>query len=186
MTEPGEQSEGGESLRPVTIESASRDQASRLIEIQRNCYLTSYVHPEHNITEADILAKNAKLKAESIRELISDPYEVWLVAKQGEEVVGFVEAKKARDGNEQRISRLFVLPEYQGKHIGHRLIQQALSKLDPNKNVVLQVNQYNESVIRFYGSFGFRDIGEGKPIKISDKTVPTRKMELERHLSVSS
>jgi ribosomal protein S18 acetylase RimI-like enzyme len=185
MTESGEQSVRDENLKPVTIEPASPDQAPSLIEIQRKCYLSSYVHTEYGITEADILAKNASLKDETVRRLIGEPFEVWLVAKRGEEVVGFVEAKKIHGDKAQRISRLFVLPEQQGKRIGQRLMQQALSQLDPNEKVILQVNQYNGSVIRFYEQFGFRDIGEGKPIKISeDKTIPTRKMVLDRHLNV--
>lgn len=189
--ELNEQQQSNEHLRGLSIKRATPEQARSLIEIQQQCYLQSYVHPEHGIDMDDIRKKVDQLgkdrTVESIAKRVDNPNEHWLVAKAGEKVVGFIEAKVSIDDEPQRISRLFVLPEYQGKGVGGNLMQQALFQLDQTAPVALQVDQFNDNTINFYRRFGFQDSGEGKAIKITDsKSIPTREMVLDRHPQLPS
>jgi ribosomal protein S18 acetylase RimI-like enzyme len=170
----------------ISVEAACPEQVEELVKIQQSCYSDAYVHPEHNITAEDIKAKNKQLEKprylEKTRMRITDANEIWLAAKSGDKIVGFVEAKKDNGNGEQRISRIFVRPEYQNKSAGRQLMNEVLSRLDKNKPVLLQVDKYNQRTIHFYGNFGFQTVGEGKPIGLpTGKEIPTVVMKLDRH-----
>jgi GNAT superfamily N-acetyltransferase len=60
---------------------------------------------------------------------------------------------------------LSILPDFQGKGIGKRLLQTALDWLGTEKEVVLQVVSYNEKAIAFYRALGFVSTG---PVAVSE------------------
>lgn len=163
----------------ISFEQAKPEDAAILLAIQQKCYLSEYVHPEHGITLEDIQRKNDRLGRdnylEKMRQRINNPDELWLTAKEGNEIVGFIEAKTGEE--EQHISRFFVLPDHQGKGIGSHLMETVLNQMDQKKTIHLQVDQYNQKAIQFYEKFGFQDQGVGNPIRVvNEKTIPTREM----------
>lgn len=102
-----------------------------------------------------------------------------LVAKDGERVIGFVAY-----GTEEiediyscgMIFGLYLLLEYQGRGIGKRLMEAAMSKLVACEAVALWVFKENAKAIRFYERCGFMSDGEektasyGKPCRVMRMT----------------
>ena len=81
-----------------------------------------------------------------------------LVAKDREKVVGFAVYGPSRDEdhlNAGEVVAIYVLPEYYGRKIGYRLMNEAFSRLGEYDTVVLWVFERNERAIRFYHKYGF-------------------------------
>ena len=81
-----------------------------------------------------------------------------LVAKDREKVVGFAVYGPSRDEdqvNAGEIVAIYVLPEYYGRKIGYRLMNEACSRLEEYDTVILWVLEKNERAIRFYHKYGF-------------------------------
>ena len=64
-------------------------------------------------------------------------------------VVGHVSAYM-ENHDTLKIGRLYILPDAQGKGIGQRLFDFALSSFERAKNVSLEVDESNDGAIRFY------------------------------------
>ena len=80
------------------------------------------------------------------------PFHSW-VAIEETDLIGFCTIKQ--DEHENLIQALYVLPHYQNKGVGKRLLQTALDWFGHTKEVVLNVASYNEKAIAFYRAFGF-------------------------------
>lgn len=81
---------------------------------------------------------------------------IW-VAKEAVKIGGFIRIDKSDEKNSLRA--LYVLPGYQGRGIGKKLMELGLDWVDSDKQVVLEVAEYNNNAINFYKSFGFMENG---------------------------
>jgi ribosomal protein S18 acetylase RimI-like enzyme len=54
-----------------------------------------------------------------------------------------------------KLQVLYVLPASQGKSVGYQLASRALEWLGTERDIALEVVQYNETAIRFYKRLGF-------------------------------
>lgn len=75
-------------------------------------------------------------------------------------VVGFCIA--TRQPGHHELDFVFILPEYQGKGYGSKLIQKALALLGDDEPISLEVAKYNTSAITLYRRFGFET---GEPVE---------------------
>lgn len=78
-----------------------------------------------------------------------------LIAKDGEQVVGFVGVGPCRHADlpdAGEIYALYLLRGYQGRGIGRRLMEAALRQLRDYSRVAVTVLEQNQSAIRFYTS----------------------------------
>lgn len=131
-------------------------------------------------TEEEIRAKGYvdwKTVREAYSELLSQDYfdtsetlekcverafkwkDAYLVAKDGDRVVGFVGYGKCRYndlGNAGEVVALYILQEYYGRKIGYRLMNAAVDRLGEYDRIVVRVLESNERAIRFYERYGFR------------------------------
>jgi ribosomal-protein-alanine N-acetyltransferase len=86
------------------------------------------------------------------------------VALAGQEIVGyqFNEVVKT-DGH---LARLAVLPAWQGRGIGTRLLAEAVTYFGQNgaERILLNTQEDNERARRLYGHFGFHPTGERVPV----------------------
>jgi len=105
-----------------------------------------------------------------------------LVAKEGEQVLGFVAYGPYRDDTLPHcgeIYALYVLRDYQGQGIGSRLMEAALERLSAYRQVALWVLQGNEKAIRFYQRCGFAFDGVSQEILLGSPNTELR-MLLEK------
>ncbi len=92
-----------------------------------------------------------------------------LVAKDGENVVGFVCYGAYRDDSLKdtgEIYAIYVLRAYQGKQVGYRLMNAALEQLRMYPHIALWVLKGNERALRFYERYGFNLDGAEAQIRI--------------------
>lgn len=78
----------------------------------------------------------------------------FLVALVGSEIIGTASARLERD-NAALLTRLYVLPTYQGIGIGRTLLQVALACFPHAPVARLEVESQNEPAIAFYERMGF-------------------------------
>lgn len=145
------------------ILSAVPADAAGIYRVQRETWLVTYPNDEYHVTHEAIERKfpvndegKIQAKAESIANLNSNTLQ-W-VAKDSDEVVGWVVAK--RENHQGKILALYVLPLYQGKKVGAKLIQTAIEWIGENNRISVEVAKYNSKAIDFYSHWGFEPTGD--------------------------
>jgi diamine N-acetyltransferase len=95
----------------------------------------------------------------------------FLVAEEGERLAGYIglrdalgrlEVKgRAPTARDQALNGIYVHPDFQGKGLGRRLMDEAFARprFRAAKNVYLSVWEENRRACRFYASCGFRPVG---------------------------
>jgi GNAT superfamily N-acetyltransferase len=146
----------------MSVELAKPEDVPGILQVQKETWLNTYPSEEHGITREDILQKdfdsaervNVRRKRQA-RYLDDDSGRVW-VARDGSRVVGFVEVMKGDERN--LLGALYVLPEFQGRKVGSRLMHAALEWLGSDKDITVTVVAYNRAK-RFYERYGFHEVG---------------------------
>ena len=117
------------------------------------------------IVDAGYLARLTLDKCEGIASRF--PENTW-IAKDGERVVGFAAAGKARgvDGEtaEGEVYAIYVLEEYQKRGVGYALMRHSLSVLAGCRRIYVWVLKENQKAISFYERVGFRADGAEKEL----------------------
>ncbi len=155
----------------------------QIISLLKETWLATHPNKKYNITREDILKKDweSKKRLEKWKKIIAENGKNGIfnfVAKDGSKVVGFCQVIKGKDYNELKI--IYVLPEHQGKGIGKMLVAKAMSMLDPGKDVIVEVVEYNKNTIGFYRKLGFVEFEKGKGHEVSNrKMMPTIRMKLK-------
>jgi ribosomal protein S18 acetylase RimI-like enzyme len=167
----------------LSIEIATPADAAAMAHIQKEGWLTTYPNVEYGITTSDILTKDFDSSARIQQRLkwLHEEGETtfsW-VARLNSRVVGYCSVEKKEAAN--KIAALYVLPGFQGRGIGSRLLWQALGWLGGHKNITLGVVSYNQRAINFYQKFGF-EMGEPVrhevPVMRNGKDLPELEMIL--------
>lgn len=105
-----------------------------------------------------------------------------LLAKDGDEVIGFADYGPCRDEDMQEageVYAIYLLGAYYGKGIGARLMNAALRGMPDNDEVVVWVLEGNERAIRFYEGFGFLFDGASQALDLGGEVTDLR-MVLQR------
>lgn len=148
----------------VQISSANLHDVYGIREVQKETWLATYPNESLGITRELIMQKFAlddtpagqRQMAERRRRL-NDPQQLFLVAKDQDQVVGFCWA--GRTDSEHRIHAIYLLPNYQGQGIGKQLMAQAQQWLGSHHDIVVNVAAYNQPAIGFYERCGFVKTG---------------------------
>jgi ribosomal protein S18 acetylase RimI-like enzyme len=97
---------------------------------------------------------------ERLREQIADPETVFLVARRGGRVRGFVDVTPHESPDAYFLSRLYVEPSLWGEGVGTELLTAATRRLDDDRERLdLTVLAGNERAIAFYERRGFEYVG---------------------------
>ena len=173
--------------KEIRILPASEEDVPGLQSVWHKTWLSTYPNEEAGITVEDIedLYKDAysEERMEKRRRQIRNPESgtVFLVAKDGEKVVGLCKARTDEEKNQ--LGALYILPEYQGRGIGGRLWKAAKESFDPTKDTYVEVAEYNAKAIAFYKKLGFSDTGrrfhDEKFIMKSGAILPEMEMVLK-------
>ncbi len=160
--------------------------ASSIHEMMKASWYATYIDQSIGITTADIDAiYTPETEANQIRALRSraeHPREndVSLVAKEGDNVVGFIRLKIHPDFVEWL--SLYVHPDHTGKGIGTKLWEAARTRLPQDLPISVEVATYTKAVA-FYKKLGFVDTGERSAeniMPVSKTRMPLMKLILNR------
>ncbi|MBM3209257.1 GNAT family N-acetyltransferase [Candidatus Shapirobacteria bacterium] len=149
----------------VKIRRSSPDDVYGIREVQRETWLATYPDSEEGITVEEIKAKfnidstpEGKKKMEERKKRYGDRNAGIWVAENEDEIIGFCMAR--REGENNRVGAIYVLPCYQGRGFGRLLIERAFDWLGNKKNILVNVARYNQKAIDFYKKFGFVETGK--------------------------
>ncbi len=144
----------------IRIVRAHVDDAPMLSHIRHKTWLATYVNEHGGITQDDVESKKFE-SAERIQKwkefIMTEDGLTVLVAREGATVIGYCLVKE--ENGKQYIGALYVLPEAQGRGVGKKLMDHALSVIDDKKPIELSVVSFNNHAITFYESFGFEQRG---------------------------
>lgn len=148
----------------IEVRDATVEDVEQIRHVLKTTWLATYPNEELGITKEDIEQRFNDSTPEARERLTKwkqnintkpDQHE-WVV-KSGDQVIGWCLARK---GGENHIQTLYVLPEFQGKGVGGRLLTAALDWIGKGKGVSLNVASYNQKAIDFYKRYGFVDMGK--------------------------
>lgn len=95
----------------------------------------------------------------SIRYELTNPLALWLVAVEGDVVVGYVGSQSVM--GEADMMNLAVLPDYRRQGVGEMLVKRLVEKLTANavSSLTLEVRASNSGAIELYNKLGFAQVG---------------------------
>ena len=144
----------------ITIRKSIPNDVYGIREVQRTTWLNTYPNFEEGISLKDIESNfendktpEGKIQIESRKKYYEDKNVCTWVVEDENKIIGFCGATKKEDFN--RVGAVYVLPDYQDQGLGKLLIQKALNWLGNDKNILINVANYNTKAINFYKSFGF-------------------------------
>lgn len=112
---------------------------------------------------------------ERLREQISDPESVFLLARRGGRVRGYLNVDPYETPDAYFLSRLYVEPSLWGSGVGSELLNAAQHRLDDGRDrLTLTVIDGNERAIAFYERRGFE--------YVESKTTTIGPVEFEEHV----
>lgn len=137
--------------------------AEAIVDVLYKTWLTTYPNEEAGITVDDIEDRFKERKSEAgieksrkrLREQ-SDNQKTFVV-KDGEKVIGVSVVSK--DETRNRLIAIYVLPEYQGKGVGKMLWDGIQEFFDDDKDIFVELAEYNTNAMAFYAGLGFQDTG---------------------------
>ncbi|MDB5258088.1 MAG: N-acetyltransferase, partial [Chitinophagaceae bacterium] len=148
----------------IIIAPAIPEDAEVIQKVFYDTWLATYPNEEFNITVEDLeyrhrnifIPENIEERKRSIREMKDN--ELFLTAKVSGEIVGvgYFKIEPARN----KLQAMYVLPGYQGKGIGKMFWGKVKSFFDSEKDIYVEVVEYNTKAINFYKSLGFKDTGK--------------------------
>ena len=102
---------------------------------------------------------SAPWSEKSVAGELDNPLSLWIVAVDGETVVGYVGSQSVL--GEADMMNLAVLPAYRRLGIAHRLVCQLIDRLEQNAvhSLTLEVRASNGAAIALYDRLGFRQVG---------------------------
>ncbi|MEN9582943.1 MAG: hypothetical protein RL641_897 [Candidatus Parcubacteria bacterium] len=148
----------------IKITDATAQDVEGIQTVFDETWLATYPNEEAGITREDILDRRKGSfdpeRLQKRREHFTNPPEnqKFVVAKDGNRVVGLCSILREEQYN--KLSTIYILPEYQGKGIGKRLWEAVAPFLDTKKDTIVQVATYNKQAIAFYEKLGFVDTGK--------------------------
>jgi GNAT superfamily N-acetyltransferase len=169
----------------ITIVEAVAEDVKVIREITRITWLATYPYEPAGITREDIEAEfdldqtnEGKERMKKRIRSMADPAMKFYLAKIDDIAVGFFRGQRLDHCN--RLIALYVLPDYQGKGIGTRLIHKGLEWFDADKDILVNVASYNMKAQAFYTRFGFvltgKDIGNTHRPLSTGKVIPEIEM----------
>jgi ribosomal protein S18 acetylase RimI-like enzyme len=170
--------------RNFKIRAANLEDAESIFNIQKITWLDTYPNSKFDIHYSDIekrfnakdvWLKKIKKRLESKQKGSQD----W-IAYDGQSMCGWANAR--REGNEDSIGAIYVLPKYQGLGIGSLLLENILKSYANSREIWLEVAVYNNQAIKFYEKFEFKVIkgSESTHEIVKGKHIPTFKMKLSK------
>lgn len=180
-------SEEKKEINSIEFTTALVEDARAIREVQDTTWMATYPNAEYGITREDIAAQTTARFEERVKSaterLVNPNGEPCFVAKDRGRVVGFCWPWLSDEKGRTRVGSLYILPEYQDRGIGGKLLTRGLEWLGHERDIYLQVTTFNTRAKSFYERFGFTEVGPGDEFKLpTGKVMPT--ILLVKHKSV--
>lgn len=175
--------------KEVEFDMAKPEESRGIYEVKKASWLATYTAPEYGLTKEDVESKNFFKKVEKLKgRLESGEYQTWVIKAEGK-IVGYCTGGKGEEFN--RIQAFHILPEFQGKGYGSKLLESAISWLGGEKPILVGVASLNERAIHVYEKFGFvknpnptetvmERFSNGKEIQETEMIIYPKNKEAER------
>jgi len=158
----------------VTIRRAQGTEVADARDLTNRSWLSTYPALIGQAETEEVIAD--RHSADRFREQASRVQDRFLVALQGDKVVGHLYAFQ-KDG--MYVDRLHVDPDMKGLGIGKAMLGNLEQQMFPDTRIWLDVLRGNDDAVRFYEKVGYNRVGEtdacgglnGIPAIIYDKTV---------------
>lgn len=137
----------------VKIERAAAQDVQTIKEILRETWHDTYASLLPKAAIEDITSQWHA--AELLTEQIQNPEIYFAIARDGAVVAGAITARKQDDVIV--VGRLYVLPQYQRRGIGRRLLESSYGTFHGAQRVRLTVEAENRKGVSFYAKQGFRE-----------------------------
>jgi ribosomal protein S18 acetylase RimI-like enzyme len=173
----------------IQIEQAKVEDVEEIFDMKLQSWITTYA--KGDVTEDDIrigVEAGRTKQLQNFKSMITDkrsgdsdfPIGI-VVARVDGKIVGIV-TPMVFDG-QNRVGSLYILKEYEGKGIGHLLMQRVLDAFE-GKDIYLHVQTENERAIKFYEKYGFTK-NQDLPLEYFDteKTKELHQIEMVRKAS---
>ncbi len=147
----------------IQIIRAKPEDALDITELSRKTFIETY-YEASNTNQIQVLKYiDAYLTLDVIKSELQDPQNLFYVAKKGIQSVGFLklngqhQPKGIPDKKCLRITKLYVLNEFHGLHIGKQFVDLSkdLAAKEQYQVLWLEVWQHNAKAIQFYQHAGF-------------------------------
>lgn len=160
----------------IEIVEAMPGDASEICYVHKLVWLSTYPNQEIGITEDDIKtlkldgSERVAIRTRFLQDQSGD--NKTYIAMYGHKIIGFCVGSKTATNN--LIRSLYVLPDFQGRGIGRKLLLTIIEWLGSGKDIVLGVASYNKKAQDFYLKLGFTHTGEVKEFitKPNGKSIP--------------
>ena len=112
------------------------------------------------IAELERICFSDPWSVNSISSEVENPLSLWLVAMDGDHLVGYVGSQSVLGWAD--MMNLAVSPDYRCQGIGRELVQRLIDQLKANDVtcLTLEVRASNENAIKLYNSLGFVEVGK--------------------------
>ena len=111
-----------------------------------------------------------------LTEQILDQNKLFLVAKDGNKIVGMCNTASITNKNKINIQRLHIDPKYQRQGIGTNLINKIVTEFPNATKIDLEVEKQNKQAISFYQKNGYEIVSE-KVFEVQNIQMPCFIME---------
>ncbi|MEI6887534.1 MAG: GNAT family N-acetyltransferase [bacterium] len=168
----------------IRIAKSMKDELG-ILKVRDTTWAETYANPRLGITKL-MIQNHLKRKFNEV--YIQRYYETlkqkniknWIVQDSKKEIVGWLFCSK--DTEIKGSIGMYLLPEFQSKGIGSKLIEREIKWLSKLKYIELEVVSYNEKAIKFYKKFGFKFTGNKSDFKIGDYTLKDARLEMRKTL----
>ncbi|WP_265518795.1 GNAT family N-acetyltransferase [Nitratireductor luteus] len=142
---------------PVFIRTAAHGDIDSLRELLSQTWHDTYDGIYGHDRVRDIVARWQS--RETVVARIDQTDGEFLVADDGQRLVGMAFASARDQGNVMMLHQLYVRPGEQGRGIGGMLLDEIIESFPQARKVRLEVEETNVQAIRFYVSRGFGQVG---------------------------
>ncbi len=142
-----------ENEKEIEIGLARPEDSRDIYQVKKDSWLATYSAPEYGLTKEDIEQKDFFEKVDKLKgRLERGEAQSWVVRSEGK-IVGYCTGVKGEEFNV--LHAFHVLPEYQGKGIGTKLIEKVLEWMGDDKPITIGVAEPNKRAIHIYEKYGF-------------------------------
>jgi ribosomal protein S18 acetylase RimI-like enzyme len=138
------------------IRSAGHDDLEVIRDLLKRTWHATYDHV-YGVAKVDAITDSWH-SIEALRRRLSKPYSEFVIADDGEDILGMAFASMDGDRTTM-LYQLYVNPEAQGRGVGTALLVEMESAFPSAARMRLEVEEANTKAIDFYRRNGYRQVG---------------------------